>query len=75
MKRETGKSALEYIHLFLIDRAKTLISEYTLSITQISYELGFEYPQHFSKLFKAKTGMNPSAYRGTGSSTKPNYIN
>lgn len=65
LKKETGKNALEHIHLFVIERAKTLMKETEHSITQIAYELGFEYPQHFSKLFKAKTGMSPREFRST----------
>ncbi|GAD88689.1 hypothetical protein VHA01S_008_00840 [Vibrio halioticoli NBRC 102217] len=65
LKRETGKTALEYIHLFLIERAKSLIVEDNLSITQIACDLGFEYPQHFSKLFKSKTGMSPRTFKSS----------
>ncbi len=63
LKRETGKTALEIIHLYLIDKAKTMIAADNLSITQIACDLGFEYPQHFSKLFKAKAGMSPRAFK------------
>jgi AraC-like DNA-binding protein len=65
LKRETGKTALEIIHLFLIDKAKSLILENNLNMTQISCVLGFEYPQHFSKLFKAKVGMTPRAFKAS----------
>ena len=65
LKKETGKNALEHIHLFVIERAKTLMAETEHSITQIGYELGFEYPQLFSKLFKAKTGVSPREFRNT----------
>lgn len=65
LKKETGKNALEHIHLFVIERAKTLMAETEHSITQIGYELGFEYPQHFSKLFKAKTGVSPREFRSS----------
>ncbi|GAD79976.1 helix-turn-helix domain-containing protein [Vibrio ezurae] len=65
LKRETGKTALEYIHLFLIERAKSLIVEDNLSITQIACDLGFEYPQYFSKLFKSKTGMSPRTFKSS----------
>ncbi|RKF18159.1 AraC family transcriptional regulator [Alginatibacterium sediminis] len=63
LKKETGKTALEHIHLFLVERAKSQILDTSDSITQIAYELGFEYPQHFSKLFKAKTGISPRQFR------------
>ncbi len=69
LKKETGKNALEHIHLFLIERAKSLILKTNDSITQIAYELGFEYPQHFSKLFKAKTGVSPRQYRNDPTAT------
>ena len=65
LKKETGKNALEHIHLFVIERAKALMKDTEHSITQIAYELGFEYPQHFSKLFKAKTGISPREFRNT----------
>ncbi|MGV2988145.1 helix-turn-helix domain-containing protein [Vibrio sp. E150_011] len=63
LKKETGKTALEHIHLFLIERAKSQILDTSDSITHIAYELGFEYPQNFSKLFKAKTGISPRQFR------------
>ncbi len=65
LKQETGKSALELIHLFLVEKAQNLMSESELSITQISYELGFAYPQHFSKVFKSKVGMSPRKFRAS----------
>ncbi|WMN06045.1 helix-turn-helix domain-containing protein [Marivirga arenosa] len=63
LKKETGKSAQEHIHLFLIERAKNTLLNSKQSISEIGYALGFEYPQHFSNLFKAKTGMSPSEFR------------
>ncbi len=63
LKKETGRNAQEHIHDFLIDRAKTRLVGTTSPIGQIAYDLGFEYSQHFAKLFKAKTGMTPSDYR------------
>lgn len=63
LKKETGKTAQQYIQDKVIDRAKTLMLSSNERVSQIAYELGFEYPQHFSKLFKANTGMNPSEYR------------
>ncbi|MDR9826725.1 helix-turn-helix domain-containing protein [Vibrio sp. FNV 38] len=65
LKQETGKNALEHIHLFLINRAKQQMLGTTDSITKIASDLGFEYPQHFSKLFKAKVGVSPREYRTT----------
>lgn len=63
LKKETGKTAQEHIHLFVIERAKNTLLNSELSISEISYALGFEYPQHFSNLFRSKTGLSPSEYR------------
>lgn len=63
LKIETGKSAKDHIHSFIIDKAKTNLLNSTDSISQIAFGLGFDYPQHFSKLFKSKTQMSPSEYR------------
>lgn len=63
LKKETGKTAQEHIHLFVIERAKNKLLNSKNSISQIGYSLGFEYPQHFSNLFKSKTGLSPSEYR------------
>lgn len=63
LKREIGKSAQQVIQERLIDRAKTCLLGTDEQISQVAYSLGFEYPQHFSKLFKAKTGLSPQQYR------------
>lgn len=63
LKKETGKTAQEHIHLFVINRAKSILLNSGQSISEIGYSLGFEYPQHFSNLFKSKTGMSPSEFR------------
>jgi AraC-like DNA-binding protein len=63
LKKETGKTAQEHIHLFVIEKAKNKLLNSENSISEIGYALGFEYPQHFSNLFKSKTGMSPSEYR------------
>lgn len=63
IKKETGISALEYIQAKVIDLAKARIFDMEKSISEISYELGFKYPQHFSRLFKQKTGTTPVEYR------------
>lgn len=63
LKKETGKTAQEHIHLFVIEKAKNKLLSSSDSISEIGYKLGFEYPQHFSNLFKAKTGYSPSEYR------------
>lgn len=63
LKKETGRSAQEHIHSFIIEKAKNSLLSTTESISGIGYELGFEHPQHFSNLFKSKTGMSPREYR------------
>ncbi len=63
LKKETGKTTQEHIHLFIIEKAKTRLLNSDNSISEIGYALGFEYPQHFSNLFKAKTGFSPRDYR------------
>ena len=63
LKNETGKSAKEHINLYLIERAKNVLLSGDSSVSEVAYDLGFEYPQHFSKMFKTKTGMSPSEYR------------
>lgn len=63
LKKETGRNAQDHIHFFVVDKAKTQLLGSSESISQIAYGLGFEYPQHFSKLFKRKTGVSPAEYR------------
>ena len=63
IKKETGKSAQEYIQSKVIDVAKEKIFDHSKSVNQISYELGFKYPQHFSRLFKQHVGRSPNGYR------------
>jgi AraC-like DNA-binding protein len=63
LKKETGKTAQEHIHLFVIEKAKNILLNSNRSISEIGYSLGFEYPQHFSNLFKSKTGISPGKFR------------
>lgn len=63
LRIETGKNTREHIHHFLIERAKTRLLGSSDSISEIAYSLGFEHPQHFSKLFRSKTGLSPGEYR------------
>jgi AraC family transcriptional regulator, transcriptional activator of pobA len=63
IKKETGKTALEYIHLKLIEVAKEKVLDTTKSISEVAFELGFKYPQHFTRLFKQKMGISPNEYR------------
>ena len=59
----TGQSTQQHIHDKLIEKAKELISTTSLSVSEIAYQLGFEYPQSFSKLFKNKTNVSPLEFR------------
>ncbi len=63
LKKETGMNAQDRIHYYLIEEAKTLLVTSNLSIGELAYKLGFIYPQYFSRLFKAKTGLLPLEYR------------
>lgn len=63
IKKETGKSAQEYIQLKLMDVAKEKIFDKNKSVSEIAYELGFKYPQHFTRLFKQRVGYTPVEYR------------
>jgi AraC-like DNA-binding protein len=63
LKSETGKNTQEHIHYYLLEKAKIMLSESDKSINEIAYELGFEYPQNFSKLFKKKIGVSPTLFR------------
>ena len=63
IKKETGKSAQEYIQFKVIEQAKDRIANTSLTMSQIAYELGFQYPQHFGRLFKKQTGQTPNEYR------------
>ena len=63
VKRETGKTAQEYIHLKLMNLAKEKICNDTKTVSEIAYELGFKYPQHFRRMFKKTVGISPLEYR------------
>lgn len=63
IKKETGKSAQEYVQLKVVSIAKQRLFDPDKSISQIAYELGFTYPQHFSRMFKEQVGSSPSEYR------------
>ena len=63
LRKETGKSTLDYIQEQMLNLAKDLLIGTSEPISQIGYKLGFEYPSHFSKFFKSKMGITPSEYR------------
>ncbi len=63
IKKETGRSAQEYIHNKIIDVAKNKVFDTDKTINEVAFELGFKYPQHFTRLFKQKTGVTPVEYR------------
>lgn len=63
LKKETGKTSTEHLQLYLIDEAKNILLDPNKTVSEVAYELGFEYPPYFSRLFKKKEGMSPSAYR------------
>ena len=63
IKKETGRTAQEYIQSKVIDVAKERIFDQGKSVSEIAYELGFKYPQHFTRLFKQRVGQSPNEYR------------
>lgn len=65
LKALTGQSTQQHIHEKLIEKAKERLSTTRLSVSEIAYELGFEHPQSFSKLFKSKTHLSPLEFRAT----------
>ena len=65
ISKESGTTAQRHIQDAVIERSKQLLIETRLPVSEIAYQLGFQYSQHFTRLFKAKTGMTPNAYRLT----------
>lgn len=63
IKKETGKSAQEYIQFKIIEKAKDMLYDPDRPINEIAYELGFKYPHHFSRMFKKIVGSSPTDYR------------
>ena len=63
LKKETGKGIKEHINDKVVRKAKTMLLNSNSSIGAIAYDLGFEYPQSFSRLFKQRTGISPNEYR------------
>ena len=65
LKKLTGRSTQEHIHDKIIDKAKEKLSTTSLSVSEIAYDLGFEYPQTFGNLFKKKTNFSPLEFRAS----------
>jgi len=63
IKRETGMSPQMHIRLKMMDMAKEYLADPQLTVNEISYRLGFQYPQHFTRMFKKETGKSPKEYR------------
>lgn len=63
MRSATGQTTQQYIHDKLIEKAKEKLSTTNSSVSEIAYEIGFEYPQSFNKLFKKKVNISPLKYR------------
>jgi AraC family transcriptional regulator, transcriptional activator of pobA len=63
LKQETGKTALELIHLYVISEAKTMLAAGDQRISEIAFQLGFENPPYFSRLFKREVGMSPKEFK------------
>ena len=59
----TGQNTQQHIHYSLIEKAKQLLLSTSLTINETAFQLGFEYPQYFTRLFKSKTGTTPAAFR------------
>jgi AraC family transcriptional activator of pobA len=63
IKKETGQTAQDYLQGKVIDVAKDRMFDHNKSISEIAYDMGFKYPQHFTRLFKQRVGQSPHDYR------------
>jgi AraC-like DNA-binding protein len=63
LKQETGKTAIELIHIGLMGEAKNRLRQNELSISEIAYGLGFDNPSYFSRLFKKEVGLSPLLFK------------
>lgn len=66
VKKQTGKSAIEYIHLAVIHKVKDYLLGTDKTVSEIAYDTGFQYPHHLSRLFKKIAGCTPNEYRLQG---------
>ncbi|WDF45303.1 helix-turn-helix transcriptional regulator [Chryseobacterium sp. KACC 21268] len=66
LKQETGKTAIELIHMYLIKEAKNLLIEGKMNISEIAFSLGFENSNYFARLFKKEVGVSPNAFKYSG---------
>ncbi|MEO0581681.1 MAG: helix-turn-helix domain-containing protein [Bacteroidota bacterium] len=64
VKKETGRSPKDHINDFIVEKAKNMLLGSSQSISEIAYDLGFNYPHYFTRIFKARTGKTPVEYRG-----------
>lgn len=65
LKSLTGQNTQQHIHRFVIESAKVLLTQTQLSVSEIGFKLGFEFPQSFSRLFKSKTSVTPVKFRAS----------
>lgn len=63
LKQETGKTAIELIHIYLVNEAKNRLKTDDRRVSEIAYELGFENLPYFSRLFKKETGISPNQFK------------
>jgi len=61
----TGHSTQQHIHLYLIERSKEMLTNSSLTVSEIAYALGFGHPQSFNKFFKMKTNLSPLTFRAS----------
>lgn len=63
VKKQTGKSAIDHIHMAVVDKVKDCLIETDKTVSEIAYQVGFQYPHHLSRLFKKVAGCTPNEYR------------
>ncbi|MCC6413914.1 MAG: helix-turn-helix transcriptional regulator [Saprospiraceae bacterium] len=63
LRKESGRSAKDFINDYVVEKAKNMLLGSNDAVSEIAYNLGFNYPHYFSRLFKTKTGMTPQQYR------------